>query len=158
MRVAQAGILATLFALPLGCSNDIKNSPAPIEVTKKEDCKLKRISPKDSSSRIKVTAGNAFIVQAGPQAVVPAFLGGTLKTELKGDRILQRFNPEGNIVATFFDDHPEFDINDPKVGGFTPATMFLAHTTGITELILTFCDKDGEEVEKTTYTIEVIKK
>ena len=109
----------------------------------------KYINPKNSSSKIQIHPGSALIVQTNRYAVVPAFLGGTLKVRLEGDRSLQHFNSEDG--TSFF----VGSTNDGKIGNFIPSTLFLAQAPGTTKLTVTFSDKEGKEREKTTYNIEV---
>ena len=108
----------------------------------------KYINPKDSSAKIQIQRGSALIVQTNRYAVVPAFLGGTLKVRLEGDRSLQHFTADDK---SFF----VGSTNDGKIGNFIPSTLFLAQAPGTTKLTVTFSDKDGKEREKTTYNIEV---
>ncbi|MBI3624000.1 hypothetical protein HY212_08040 [Candidatus Pacearchaeota archaeon] len=112
----------------------------------------KYINPKNSTSKIQIQSGSALIVQTNRYAVVPAFLGGTLKVRLEGDRSLRHFNSEDG--TSFF----VGSTNDGKIGNFIPSTLFLAETSGLTKLTVTFYDKEGKEREKTTYNIEVTGK
>ncbi|MBI3590588.1 MAG: hypothetical protein HY094_04325 [Candidatus Melainabacteria bacterium] len=153
MKLTRVGIPAVVLASVLGCKNDNRDNIVKPEIprTSVTGCSLKYINPKDSSSKIQVESGSGFVVQTNRYAVVPAFLGGTLKIHLEGDNILRHFNPDDGLQSTFF----VGSTNDGKVGGFIPSTMFLAEGPGLAKLTVTFYDNEAKEKEKTTYNIEV---
>ena len=148
---------STMLPLTAGCDQKNKNTQVPL-VNHREDefnsigkkvHEPKYISPKDSSSKIQIPVGSAIVVQTDHYAVVPAYLGGKLKVQLEGARVLRHFLSENG--GSFFGG----STKDGKVSGFFPSVLFLAEEPGLTKLTVTFYDKDGKEQEKTTYSIEV---
>ncbi len=109
------------------------------------------INSKDSSSKIQIQPGSALIVQTRSFATLPNYLEGTLKVRLEGDRCLHHFTPEEG--GLFWE-----AVKNPRAEGMVPSALFLARTSGLTKLTVSFYDKKGTEREKTTYNIEVTGK
>ena len=176
MKLVRVGMLATVLAMPLGCTNENKKVvqlekssvvqlEAPQASTK--GFELKYISPEDKASIIQIHEDDGIVIQTGETyPVLPALLGGTLEVKAEPPGFLKHFNPddshEGFEVKKNY--RPTFSLGSnrnaaPKLGGgLRPSTIFLAQAAGKTKVTVTFRDEEGNKKEETTYNIEITEK
>lgn len=113
--------------------------------------------PNDSNEKINVQVGDMIIFRTKIYRVVPDFIDGKVETKITGDRTLEFITQYQEGPPTNFNTPLEMieGVPEDEIGDFAPSALLFAREKGTSNVTIKFSDKDGKELEKTQYKVEV---